>query len=157
MFLYLAAISFSIFTIILRGILNLLYTISHCTYYDTLHPSCSQFLPLYSIRQSDSSISAWIYRACYRHGCTKNPELATLFARCSRLLALPIMPLFVFDGPNRPKIKCGKNVRENPHWLTEGMKEMLDSLAFPWIDVSHFLPLSLLSNVLMFYIIIGPW
>lgn len=99
------------------------------------------FSPLYLIYQSDFYTSAWIYRACYRHGRTKNPELATLFARCSRLLVLPIMPLFVFDGPNRPKIKRGKTVRGNSHWLTEGMKEMLDSLAFPWIDVSCFFSL----------------
>ncbi|KAF8055904.1 PIN domain-like protein [Lyophyllum atratum] len=78
--------------------------------------------------------SAWIFRACYRHSKTKNPELATLFTRCCRLLQLPILPLFVFDGPARPKTKRGKAVRGNPHWLTAGMKEMLDVLAFPWID-----------------------
>jgi hypothetical protein len=35
----------------------------------------------------------------------KNPELATLFVRCCHLLQLPIYPVFVFDGLERPNVK----------------------------------------------------
>ena len=82
--------------------------------------------------------SGWIYAACFRHSNTKNPELATLFARCCHLLRLPIYPVFVFDGPERPNVKRQKHVRGNCHWITVDMKEMLDCLGFPWIDVGAF-------------------
>ncbi|KAF8899903.1 PIN domain-like protein [Gymnopilus junonius] len=76
----------------------------------------------------------WVYRACYRHSCTKNPELATLFARCSRLVQLAVNPLFIFDGPGRPRRKRGKHVRGNPHWIECDFKKMLDALGFAWKD-----------------------
>ncbi|KAF8868453.1 PIN domain-like protein [Gymnopilus junonius] len=78
--------------------------------------------------------SGWVYRACYRHSCTKNPELATLFARCSRLVQLAVNPLFIFDGPGRPRRKRGKHVRGNPHWIECDFKKMLDALGFAWKD-----------------------
>ncbi|CAA7267181.1 unnamed protein product [Cyclocybe aegerita] len=77
---------------------------------------------------------ARIYRAIYRHGKTKNPELATLFARCARLFKLPICPLFVFDGPGRPKNKRGKKVRGTRLWLEQDFKTMLDGFGFTWIE-----------------------
>ncbi|CAA7267737.1 unnamed protein product [Cyclocybe aegerita] len=77
---------------------------------------------------------AWIYRAIYRHGRTKNPELATLFARCARLFKLPVHPLFVFDGPERPKNKRGKKVRGTRLWLERDFKTMLDGFGFMWIE-----------------------
>ncbi|KAJ6533266.1 hypothetical protein B0H10DRAFT_2204768 [Mycena sp. CBHHK59/15] len=76
--------------------------------------------------------SGWIYRACYRHGSTQSPELVALFSRCSRLFRLPFVPLFVFDGPNRPSMKRGKVVRGNDHWLTADFKRMLDGFGFKW-------------------------
>ena len=79
--------------------------------------------------------SGWIYAACYRHSNTKSPELATLFARCCHLLRLPIYPVFIFDGQERPNKKRGKRVQGNHHWITVAMKEMLDHLGFPWVDV----------------------
>ncbi|KAF8907241.1 PIN domain-like protein [Gymnopilus junonius] len=78
----------------------------------------------------------WVYRACYRHSCTKNPELATLYTRCNRLLQLPIHPLFVFDGPDRPRRKRGKHVRGNPHWIEQDFKLMLDTFGFAWINAA---------------------
>lgn len=81
-------------------------------------------------------LSAWIYAACARHGQTKSPELATLFVRSCRISQLPIIPLFVFDGPGRPSYKRGKLVQGTNHWITQGMKEMLDAFGFAWIMVS---------------------
>ncbi|KAH9481588.1 Flap endonuclease GEN-like protein 1 [Psilocybe cubensis] len=76
----------------------------------------------------------WIYRACYRHGATKNMELATLNARCSRLYSLPILPIFVFDGPNKPSIKRKKNIRGNRHWIEADFKSLLDAYGFIWCE-----------------------
>ncbi|KAF8422836.1 PIN domain-like protein, partial [Boletus edulis BED1] len=73
--------------------------------------------------------SIWFFHAAYgREG--ENPELRTLFFRCCRLLQLPLLPLFVFDGPNRPAIKRGKRVGGNVHWLTQGMKNIIDAFGF---------------------------
>lgn len=40
----------------------------------------------------------------------RNPELRTLFYRLLKLLALPIHPVFVYDGKNKPLTKRGKTV-----------------------------------------------
>jgi holliday junction resolvase YEN1 len=69
----------------------------------------------------------------------QNPELRTLFYRLCRLLSVCIDLVFVFDGPNRAKIKRGKHVRATPHWLTLGMQEMLTAFGFAWYTVSWLL------------------
>ncbi|KAG9311064.1 hypothetical protein JVU11DRAFT_8969 [Chiua virens] len=75
--------------------------------------------------------SIWFFHAAYgREG--ENPELRTLFFRCCRLLQSPLLPLFVFDGPNRPAVKRGKRVGGNIHWLTQGMKNIIDAFGFEW-------------------------
>ncbi|KAH9032774.1 hypothetical protein EDB85DRAFT_2289635 [Lactarius pseudohatsudake] len=46
--------------------------------------------------------SIWFFHAVHgREG--ENPELRTLFFRCARLTSAPFLPLFIFDGPKRPK------------------------------------------------------
>jgi Holliday junction resolvase YEN1 len=40
----------------------------------------------------------------------KNPALRTLFYRLLKLLALPIDPVFVYDGNNKPLCKRGRTV-----------------------------------------------
>ncbi|KAJ7727690.1 PIN domain-like protein [Mycena olivaceomarginata] len=77
--------------------------------------------------------SGWMYRACSLHGNTESPELVALFSRCSRLFRLPFIPVFVFDGPSRPRMKRGKFIRGNDHWLTSSFKLMLDGFGFEWI------------------------
>ncbi len=48
--------------------------------------------------------SIWFFHAAHgREG--ENPELRTLFFRCARLMSVPFLPLFIFDGPKRPKVK----------------------------------------------------
>jgi Holliday junction resolvase YEN1 len=87
--------------------------------------------------------SGWVYRALYRHSATKNPELATLYARCCRLLDKPIRPYFVFDGPKRPSTKRGKHVRGNPHWIERDFQKMLIAFGFPSIVVGFSLCIDL--------------
>ncbi|KAI0049714.1 hypothetical protein FA95DRAFT_1604179 [Auriscalpium vulgare] len=75
--------------------------------------------------------SIWFFHAAYgREG--ENPELRTLFFRCSRLMSMPFLPLFVFDGPKRPDVKRGKRISGNQHWLTNGMKEIIEAFGFEW-------------------------
>ncbi|KAK7688432.1 hypothetical protein QCA50_007970 [Cerrena zonata] len=75
--------------------------------------------------------SIWFYHATYgREG--ENPELRTLFFRCARLMSTPFLPLFVFDGPKRPKIKRGKRISGKDHWMVQGMQRMIDAFGFEW-------------------------
>lgn len=78
--------------------------------------------------------SIWFFHAAYgREG--ENPELRTLFFRCARLLSAPFLPLFVFDGPRRPSVKRGKRISGNQHWLTDGMKNIINAFGFEWRTV----------------------
>jgi Holliday junction resolvase YEN1 len=75
--------------------------------------------------------SIWFYHAAYgKEG--ENPELRTLFFRCARLLGKPFLPLFVFDGPKRPKVKRGKRIGGKDHWLTSGMQRIIEAFGFEW-------------------------
>ena len=79
--------------------------------------------------------SIWFYHATYgREG--ENPELRTLFFRCTRLMTMPFLPLFVFDGPKRPEIKRGKRVSGKNHWMVQGMQEIITAFGFEWRMVS---------------------
>ena len=60
---------------------------------------------------------------------------------------MPILPMFIFDGKGRPKLKRGKTVRGNAHWIIRDMKAMLDGFGFGWVEVCF--PVSI-SAVLMF-------
>jgi hypothetical protein len=94
--------------------------------------------PFHSKLQNLNSIICLFFRffhAAYgREG--ENPELRTLFFRLARLLEIPFLPLFVFDGPDRPSIKRGKRIAGNTHWLTNGMKKIIDAFGFEWRQVS---------------------
>jgi Holliday junction resolvase YEN1 len=48
---------------------------------------------------------------------------------------MPLLPLFVFDGPKRPSVKRGKKVGGNAHWLTTGMKNIIAAFGFEWRTV----------------------
>jgi hypothetical protein len=53
-----------------------------------------------------------------------------------QLLQMHILPMFIFDGKGRPKLKRGKTVRGNAHWIVRDMKAMLDGFGFAWVKVS---------------------
>ncbi|RMJ24525.1 XPG I-region [Aspergillus sp. HF37] len=54
-------------------------------------------------------ISIWLFQVQAGKGGT-NPELRTLFYRLLKFLALPVHPLFVYDGKEKPPFKRGKAV-----------------------------------------------
>ncbi|KAF8151979.1 hypothetical protein K438DRAFT_1688072 [Mycena galopus ATCC 62051] len=73
--------------------------------------------------------SIWFFHAAYgKEG--ENPELRTLFFRCATLMRAPFLPLFVFDGPLRPKVKRGKTIHRGLHKLAPGMKQIVEAFGF---------------------------
>ncbi|KAI9435584.1 hypothetical protein H4582DRAFT_1970572 [Lactarius indigo] len=75
--------------------------------------------------------SIWFFHAAHgREG--ENPELRTLFFRCAKLTSTPFLPLFIFDGPKRPKVKRGKRISGEKHWLVDSMKGMIEAFGFEW-------------------------
>ena len=75
--------------------------------------------------------SIWFFHAAYgREG--ENPELRTLFFRCARLMSAPFLPLFIFDGPKRPKVKRGKRISGEKHWLVDSIKGIIEAFGFEW-------------------------
>jgi Holliday junction resolvase YEN1 len=66
----------------------------------------------------------------------ENPVLRLLFFRLCRLSALPVIPIFVFDGNNRPSVKRGVKVKGKAHWLTERFQHFIEAFGFYWYTVS---------------------
>jgi Holliday junction resolvase YEN1 len=89
--------------------------------------------------------SIWFFHAAHgREG--ENPELCTLFFRCAKLVSAPFLPLFIFDGPKRPKVKRGKQISGKKNWLVDSMKKIIEAFGFEWRMVQS--NLSLLVSVL---------
>ncbi|EIW75317.1 PIN domain-like protein [Coniophora puteana RWD-64-598 SS2] len=58
-------------------------------------------------------------------------DLKILVNKLSDLLRLPVHPLFVFDGSERPTEKRGKHVdTENKHQLEQGFKDFIQAYGF---------------------------
>ncbi|OAX35045.1 PIN domain-like protein [Rhizopogon vinicolor AM-OR11-026] len=83
--------------------------------------------------------SSWLYVVCklqaFQFGHARsgeNPELWTLMYKLVALASAPIHAHFVFDGDDRPSIKCGKHVCSAPHWLTQHLQELLGIFGFTW-------------------------
>lgn len=81
--------------------------------------------------------SLWYYHADNSTDAGCNPELRMLFFRLCRLIKLPVIPLFVFDGRMRPRVKRGnKTGKSGSHRLTNDFIEMLDCFGIEWRKVS---------------------
>jgi len=62
----------------------------------------------------------------------KNPALRTLFYKLLKLLALPIQPVFVYDGKNKPLTKRGKTVSRYGTCISnETSKRLINAFRFP--------------------------
>ncbi|RMZ92127.1 hypothetical protein DV736_g605, partial [Chaetothyriales sp. CBS 134916] len=73
----------------------------------------------------------WNFQTQAGHG-GKNPALRTFYYRLLRILALPIHPLFVFDGKNKPLTKRGRTVsRWGPCMAAAASKKLLQHFRFP--------------------------
>ncbi|KAK7890808.1 hypothetical protein LTR67_008019 [Exophiala xenobiotica] len=63
----------------------------------------------------------------------KNPALRTLFYRLVKLLALPIDPVFVYDGKNKPLTKRGRTVSHYGSCISNEMsKKLIQAFRFPY-------------------------
>ncbi|KAK0457943.1 PIN domain-like protein [Desarmillaria tabescens] len=78
--------------------------------------------------------SGWMFAARYHQGQMKNPAQASLFKRLGCLFHLPVLPIFVFDGPKHPVIKRGKTINKTTDWLVADLKRMLQAFGFPYWD-----------------------
>lgn len=79
-------------------------------------------------------ISIWLFQVQAGRG-GKNPELRTLFFRLLKLLALPIHPLFVYDGRHKPPFKRGKAVSARSYGnapIIQRSKDLIERFRFPW-------------------------
>lgn len=54
---------------------------------------------------------------------------------CGRLFAMPIIPVFVFDGDRRPHGKRGQNIRKNTTTREIEFRHLLDAFSFEWRQV----------------------
>ena len=62
-----------------------------------------------------------------------NPALRVFYFRLVRLLALPIHPLFVYDGPNKPGVKRNRKVGVWNSQETRLSKKLLQLFHFPYL------------------------
>lgn len=68
----------------------------------------------------------------------ENPALRILFFRICHLLAQSILPIFVADGPNRPRVKRGVNVRaDKPHWMEAYIEDFVREAGCPMYRVRN--------------------
>ncbi|KAF7182761.1 hypothetical protein CNMCM7691_002422 [Aspergillus felis] len=81
-------------------------------------------------------ISIWLFQVQAGRG-GRNPELRTLFYRLLKFLALPIHPLFVYDGKDKPPFKRGKAVSGRSYGnapIIRLSKVLIDLFKFPRHD-----------------------
>ncbi|PWN47206.1 hypothetical protein IE53DRAFT_262463 [Violaceomyces palustris] len=73
--------------------------------------------------------SLWLFHSQSGQGGS-NPQLRTLFYRLARLLSLPILPLFVFDGASRPSFKRGRHVAGVTHPIQRPFVALIHAFGF---------------------------
>ncbi|KAJ4200461.1 hypothetical protein NW767_007526 [Fusarium falciforme] len=78
-------------------------------------------------------IAIWQFQSQVAQGGT-NPAIRTLFYRLVRLLAAPIKPVFVFDGPYKPKIKRNKRSGRGDALSNAQAKRLIHLLGFATHD-----------------------
>ena len=91
-----------------------------------------------------SNNSIWMNEAQMAISCAKGPGtqagensvLRDLFFCLCRLLALLVIPIFVFDGNERPSVKQGVKVKGKAHWLTEWFQCFIEAFGFYWYTVT---------------------
>ncbi|KAJ6495565.1 PIN domain-like protein [Mycena vitilis] len=84
-------------------------------------------------------VSLWIHQVARKMAggpeLGANPALRTLFFRLCTLGEWPIIPLFVFDGRKRPKVKRGSKMGKSGSLpLAQPMKIMLQHCGMQWCE-----------------------
>ncbi|KAG6003774.1 hypothetical protein E4U43_000867 [Claviceps pusilla] len=78
-------------------------------------------------------IAIWQFQNQAARGGT-NPAIRTLFYRLVRLLATPIQPIFVFDGPHKPEFKRNKRSGRGDGVAVAMAKRLIRLFGFPVHD-----------------------
>lgn len=68
----------------------------------------------------------------------RNPKLKVIYWRLVHLLTLPVIPIFVLDGPSRNRIKRNKTVAVKNHWLTDDLIHLVSAFGFHVHEVTVF-------------------
>lgn len=63
------------------------------------------------------------------------PELQDIISKLLHLAQTPLTAIFVFDGPERPSVKRGRNTVFRTHWLVQVFKEFIEVMGFLCLDV----------------------
>ncbi|KAK0472840.1 PIN domain-like protein [Armillaria novae-zelandiae] len=87
--------------------------------------------------------SRWMFASKYHHAQIKNPAQVTFFH-------LPVIPIFIFDGPGHPANKHNKAMKKTPDWLAADFKRLLVGFGFPYCELAPGeaeAKLAMLSNV----------
>ncbi|KAI5457347.1 hypothetical protein BGZ63DRAFT_516032 [Mariannaea sp. PMI_226] len=74
-------------------------------------------------------IAIWQFQTQAARGGT-NPAIRTLFYRLNRFLGMPIEPIFVFDGPDKPKFKRNKRSGRGDTLATAQAKRLIQLFGF---------------------------
>lgn len=75
--------------------------------------------------------SIWLFHAQQSSGGA-NPYLRLLFYRLAKLLTLPVLPIFVFDGSSRPTWKRGKQVKGRQHAIEQPFTQLIEAFGYQW-------------------------
>ncbi|KAJ4144656.1 hypothetical protein LMH87_003531 [Akanthomyces muscarius] len=78
-------------------------------------------------------VAIWQFQAQAARGGT-NPAIRTLFYRLVRLLAIPIQPVFLFDGPNKPTTKRNKRSGRGDGVANSQAKRLIRLFGLPVLD-----------------------
>ncbi|KAG5923968.1 hypothetical protein E4U53_003488 [Claviceps sorghi] len=78
-------------------------------------------------------IAIWQFQSQAARGGT-NPAIRTLFYRLVRLLATPIQPVFVFDGPHKPAFKRNRRSGRGDGVAVAMAKRLIRLFGFPVHD-----------------------
>ncbi|KAI6138177.1 PIN domain-like protein [Pisolithus tinctorius] len=67
-------------------------------------------------------------------GTGRSHEIRTIFHRLSSISQMPLHPYFVFDGPDCPQLKRGKDIvcTRYPPLLVQRFQELLTAFGFNW-------------------------
>ncbi|OAA73875.1 flap structure-specific endonuclease [Cordyceps fumosorosea ARSEF 2679] len=78
-------------------------------------------------------VAIWQFQAQAAKGGT-NPAIRTLFYRLVRLLAIPVQPVFIFDGPNKPTTKRNKRSGRGDGVANSQAKRLIRLFGLPALD-----------------------
>lgn len=104
-----------------------------------MHRTCISPTTLRSGLNTVMHFRLWIFQHKAPTTAGLNAIIRTLFFKILKLLQHPILPLFVFDGPEKPKMK--RNQKTTGHFGTNDkasrdFKRLLDEMGLEYWNVS---------------------